>query len=161
MWQPYTQYLSFSSALIFTDTFFKWERPECVSPCVQTSQFFLSNQSHYFSTIEALLLAIGGCSGPNPANHILRQSCQSDGPGLVTPSGHPVGFTKPVQGVEGSATLTLVLWSPVTDLHTGPLYTALHSLYASKDYSMKSFMFHRHLKKPCLEFLYLSWFFTF
>lgn len=87
---------------------------------MQTSQFFLSNQSHYFSTIEALLLAIRGCTGPHPANHILWQGCQSEGPELVTPSGHPVGITKPVQGVEGSATLTLVLRSPVTDLHTDP-----------------------------------------
>lgn len=66
----------------------------------------------------------------------------------MTPSGHPVGLMKAVKEREGYATLTLVLQSPVTDLHTYPLYTAWRSLWL-KDDSVKACIFH----KTCLSFV--------
>lgn len=133
----HTQYLYFSPSLIFTDTFLKSEGPECLSPCVQTSQLFLSNQSHSFSTTEALLLAIKSCTVPHPANHVLWPGCHSKGPKLVTPSGHPVGITKPVKAVWGRGFRYINPCAAVASRRFThwPLYMAWHSLYTSKDLS--------------------------
>lgn len=134
----YTQYLYFSPSLIFTDTFLKSEGPDRVSLSVcADKQLFLSNQSHSFSTTEALLLAIKSCTVPHPANQVLWPGCHSKGPKLVTPSGHPVGITKPVKAVRGRGFRYINPCAAVASRRFThwPLYMTWHSLYTSKDLS--------------------------
>ncbi len=133
----YTKYLTSVLHHIYRH-FLKSEGPECLSPCVQTSQLFLSNQSHSFSTTEALLLAIKSLYRPTPSQSRFYGQVVIQRPQSLWPLADTRWeLRSPVKAVWGRGFRYINPCAAVASRRFThwPLYMAWHSLYTSKDLS--------------------------